>query len=406
MATSCTNDASICDSRLFNLQAILQTAEGALKSNLRTREIMTSPPTITSSSTVPAGLTKSYFPVVSGALNPASPFLITGGTPKVLSGAIGVDAATMGPTGGNLGNGEQGTLWRIILNSDATQISFLVQGYSIPYRFIVNGQYVTAGTSSSSVGGNEYLTLTFANSQMREIAIESGLGYLFIATYVGPTFSIWKPTTGKRVVFVGDSFTETTGATFAPNGYARVAGDFLGVKDVVASGVGGTGYTNNASTKYTFLQRLQDWTTNDPDMVVFAGGINDANDALLEPAVSVVLRETRRILPAVPILVLGAWSGSSGPSATIIGVENKIKAAVTAINDPYIRFIPVSTDTRGAWISGTGRVGAPNGTGNSDIYTSSDGIHPANEGHFYLGYRVAVSIYDTVFAMVKELVTT
>jgi hypothetical protein len=41
-----------------------------------------------------------------------------------------------------------------------------------------------------------------------------------------------------------------------------------------------------------------------------------------------------------------------------------------------------------------GKIGATTGTGNSDIYSNSDGIHPPQVGHDYYAGRIAEDFLD------------
>ena len=45
------------------------------------------------------------------------------------------------------------------------------------------------------------------------------------------------------------------------------------------------------------------------------------------------------------------------------------------------------------WMTGSGRSGAPAKDGNSDVYRGSDGTHPTQAGHDYLGTRLAFAIH-------------
>ena len=61
--------------------------------------------------------------------------------------------------------------------------------------------------------------------------------------------------------------------------------------------------------------------------------------------------------------------------------------------DPLCKFISTANDPAGSWLYGTGRTGAPNGTGNADFYiggvSGTDTVHPNDAGSFYLARRAA-----------------
>jgi lysophospholipase L1-like esterase len=76
--------------------------------------------------------------------------------------------------------------------------------------------------------------------------------------------------------------------------------------------------------------------------------------------------------------VLGAVSGSTG-AWTYTGLASLAAASAGTV----VNLVGASLWT------GTGRVGATTGVGNSDVLTSSDGIHQADPGHQALAYGIA-----------------
>jgi hypothetical protein len=58
--------------------------------------------------------------------------------------------------------------------------------------------------------------------------------------------------------------------------------------------------------------------------------------------------------------------------------------AVSYMNDPNLYFV-----SSASWFTGNGNVAAPTGNGNSDIYGSSDGVHPTDWGNQYIAQQVA-----------------
>jgi len=51
-----------------------------------------------------------------------------------------------------------------------------------------------------------------------------------------------------------------------------------------------------------------------------------------------------------------------------------------------------------SYIFGSGRIGALTNDGNADIMTSSDGTHPTQNGHNYLGERITAEIKRIILA--------
>lgn len=76
------------------------------------------------------------------------------------------------------------------------------------------------------------------------------------------------------------------------------------------------------------------------------------------------------------------YSGS--PAASRLLVRDGVLAAATGVTDLVI-------DPHGeAWITGTGQVQSPSGSGNADIYIANN--HPGRIGHEYLAYRLVSSL--------------
>ena len=382
------------------VRSFIAQADIAMKSNPRNNGVMSSPPTVTVNETgVDGALSKYYTMADNFNVKANHPFTIMGGTARNYEDYIKIGAATAYTTGGNVGDGVSGTGWRVGIITDAPKITFRVIGNN-PYRFLVNGQYISLSTYTNAGGGFRWITLTFASRLEREIQIESNQGRDFGGVYVTPLDTVSQMPNITKMIIVGDSYAQGTGTTITNDGFPWIAGDFLGFKDTVGSGVGGEGWNSANGSDFTPIQRINDWITKNPDIVVFALGINGFDETGYQAAVTSVLTATRTALPNIPIIVLGAWAGSPGPNSQVLLKEPKIQAAVTALADPYMKFVPVSTDPKGAWVYGTGRVGATTGDGNMDVYISSDQTHPNDAGHFYLGYRTAIGIYNALKSMI------
>ena len=345
------------------------------------------------------GLTNAYFAVNTDTIDARAPFAYYGGEPKVtFRSFLRFPVAHIASTGGNTEDGYSATAYRVGFNTDAPVVNVAVLGNS-GYRFIVDGRYVSQKNTSVTTGGGQFIQLDFTNmggARPRLIQLEGETSSGFLGVVVPASAKVWKPAPKPRLLFVGDSYTLGAAVPNAADGYARVAGDFLGVPDTWMSGVGGTGYTATANGGYNFAQRVTDWTTKNPDVVVFAGGLNDADDNALQPAVLSLLQTTRTALPNAIIMVLGVFPAATGPNDALLSKERKIAAAVRQFADPYTRFIPIATDPIGSWVTGTGRAGSPTGVGNSDVVTGTDGTHPSVYGYLYYGQRVATEITKTL----------
>lgn len=282
--------------------------------------------------------------------------------------------------------------------SDAPKLQ--IRGAQGTWRIEVNGQSISkTGNATAASGGEQQIVLDWSSVRaVRTYRIHIS-GAAFISRVgVGANSRIWAPSTDDyvRVGWVGDSYTQGTGASYGDNNYADVASALLGFKDSWHSAFGGTGYLN-AGSYVTFRGHIADIIAANPDIIVVAGGTNDANaGATLQAEVLLYLQTLRASLPNTPIVVLGPWPKATGPNATILGVEASISAAVTQFADPLCKFAPVAADAAGAWISGTGYQGATNASGNSDYYIWTDGTHPNDAGHDYLGRATAQAIRNAI----------
>lgn len=378
--------------QLNTIREVITLAEKAKKDNPQYNAVMADPPTLTESGGAPAaGLTNIFYGITGGVLNTTAPFTYLGGRTKIFVGAairFPVTTYSNSGSGGNVDGGESANTWRVAFDTDADVVSIGVLT-GVGYRFIVNNEYISKSEFTFASGGIQYLTLDFGSSENRTIMVEGYSAGGFTAAAVDLNYKIYKSNlSDKRIIVVGDSFTEGTGATIPAAGMKTYLADYLGVPDLWASGSGGTGYTNSGSGQYNFAGRLTDWTANAPDIVMFMGGINDVDNSGYQAAVQAVIHNTRLALPDAIIMVFGTFAGSTGPGSTIIDKENKQKAAVLAEADPLTVFIPISTDIP-AWVTGNGNTGAQNNSGNADIVVGSDGTHSSNYGQKYYGKREA-----------------
>lgn len=382
------------------IAAVLSSAGRAANDNPHHNPALSRPPRITLVGNTPAAeSTVLHKATAAGALNREMPVSYYGGDTKIIfDHFVRFPVARIGATGGNVDDGYNATAYRVAFATDAPVVNIGVLGGSA-YRFIVDGSYVSLTSTVVATGGVQFVELDFravGGSKQRIIQLEGQNASGFYGVAVPPSYPVQQLPPSPKIIFVGDSFTLGAVIPNAADGYARVAGDFLGVPDTRLSGIGGTGYTKTFNNEHNFAQRLTDWTTKDPDVVVFAGGLNDDDNAAFQPAVLALLQATRTALPETIILVLGVFPAATGPNAAVLSKEHKIAAAVTQFADPYTRFIPVATDPAGAWVTGTGRVGAPTGVGNSDQITGVDGTHPSVYGHLFYGQRATKEILSAL----------
>jgi lysophospholipase L1-like esterase len=363
----------------------------ARANNPRVNPIMTTPPTITASGTPTAGLSNVW--INTGPKAAAINYL--GGQPA-LDGALFTQLNSVTVNGGYTP-----FLGRFEIVADAVKVMFTVLNVagSATARFIVNGQYVSL-TPTAPVAGGGYITLDFTAAggrAVRTITMEGNAALHFQAVTVGPTETVTRPAgLPQRMFVVGDSWVAAGGASIVYNAFPQVMADLLGIRDIWNGGVGGTGYLATASgTQRNYRQRLSDMITAAPGIVV----IEDAsNDLAFTPAavqtevmtyLSAIIQQP--VLTGVPIVVTGI-NGGNIPTATTAPFETAIANAVAAINNPLVYFIPNISSPAGPYMTGTGNATAPNGTGNCDLYISSDNTHPNDAGHAYIARCLAADI--------------
>jgi lysophospholipase L1-like esterase len=287
---------------------------------------------------------------------------------------------------------------RVEVMADSRYLSLLVKPAAVPYRLLVDGRFASmTGTMLAVTGGGtkQWLLADFGTRAVRRVTVDLALASGVFAGAVEPTARLWpvERSDDAHAVFLGDSYVLGSGPTTAADGVAPQLGDRLGLR-MQASGSGGTGWsTGNAA--YRFDERIANGdlsiAADAPDVILLMTSYNDRLGAPATITANALagLRAARAQFPGVPIVVFGAAAAASGPGAGIVAAEQAVQAAVTEMADPLCGFVPVSTDPRGAWIGGTGRLGAPTGNGNSDVATGSDGVHPSDHGAALLARRYA-----------------
>jgi len=293
---------------------------------------------------------------------------------------------------------------------EGTQICFTLDTTQTKFRVIADGSYVGAGGVPTvfNTSAGTFVLVTFATAGVHRVGIEREANGAITAIARPATSQLWRPDPAPiRALIVGDSYTQGTGASFEQNGWARQMALRLGW-DAIIQAFGSTGYlAAGATSPFGSADRLNFVNAQSYDLVIVAGGINDTTASYapqVQASATAYYRAIRAAQPDAAILVLGAWAGSTGPSTganSVTAVEQAIRDAVAAVGDPMCRFVPVSLNdaTNRPWIFGTGRAGATNASGNSDLYIGSDGTHPNDAGHAHLGARGAAAVTAALEAM-------
>lgn len=171
----------------------------------------------------------------------------------------------------------------------------------------------------------------------------------------------------------------------------------LGFDDIHCAGQSTTGYVNdNSGTNGAgkFRDRLAtEVIPVAPDAVFYLGSVNDDNGTITPAQVGVeALANYQQLAAALPntdLIVVGPQYMDGGVHLPRNVIEAAIVAACAA-SPNVVRYVGAQ-----GWITGTGKVGTTTGTGNADIYTAADGVHPSMyDGHMYYGDCVYSAVSD------------
>ena len=192
------------------------------------------------------------------------------------------------------------------------------------------------------------------------------------------------------IYVLGDSVAAGQGAIDGAHGFPHTMATRLGWT-LTLDGVGGTGYTSPGSSAplYGDPSRLNPLIAAATDYVMIQGG-----EVVDVPTVALTAAEATRICQAIRaahqatrIILLGWFMPASVASASPWKEWSAGMGAVAAsVGGIFID--PLA----GGWMTGSGRSGSPAGDGNADVYRGSDGTHPTQAGHDYLGTRLAFAI--------------
>lgn len=344
--------------------------------------VMTSPPSVTLLATIPPQNTNSY-PCLAPSGNFSSQMYATGGTPffrgSGLGNSYGFPATSVSNAGsGNITTNLAAMAWRVKVLVDAIDPVFQFVNATVGARFIVitpgvGAQYVsTTATIPTNGGTANFIQLVFGSRALREIWVEGiqALSLVGMAVRAGET--IQPVPTGLRMGGIGDSITQGTigGGGYNGDGFMLVLGDCLGISDVRMSGIGGqgvqaieTGGTWNLPARLTPAINPNAYIYDAPpaDVFVFAMGVNDtpftyaSNVAAYISCIGQLITQ----YPTTPIIVIGCPGNNSGPQEVNATTDFAIAAAVAALNNPNIIYIPDASRGQYCFETGTGNVTTP-----------------------------------------------
>lgn len=440
--------------------------------DLQTPKVMASPPTVGAAATATA-IVSPQIRAISTAATSAELDTTFFSTP------VGGAWTKNGPAFPNYNYGKVSspatgygsTCLRIEFVVDCLAFEIMYKGETANFRLWVDGELVSASvTAVPNNGSTNWLPVTFAARGVYRIMIEADSGFKFGGVVVGPNDSVMPATVRRpKCLLIGDSFAGGSGSSTA-FGYVYQLANRLGW-DIWNQAQGGSGYTAVGAYTGNFGSRIAAHAAIPFDIVLFAGGINDAGaqttlqaDAEAAFALAKTTWPKALVMATSPLLNRGveAWgttyntllskiktaatnqnvmfvdvmempfAGNTALSGTftsthtvggttalssvsfpvggtidmspgLVNGERRIVTACSGASSPYTLTINAAssfTHASGETITqvgnslwtGTGRVGATTGTGNCDLYVSSDGTHPSDAGHAAIGSALAHAI--------------
>lgn len=375
-----------------------------------------------------AGLPVAYQGVPGGFFRAAQSFANLGAAGNTLS-----PAESLRGFGGSMLAGQ----WQILsLNSDVLYFAYL---RNQAFRIFVNGSLVTSAplganvTQSGlsyqhSVSGAAFAKLKWPSKAVRQIAIQSGNGATTdcgdLYTRSGDT--ITSVLDANRTVCwfgVGDSFSASTGVGAGGFPWQQHFQSHFGgfhANNVISSAIGSTSFSGSSNirpgdvfaTGLAPSQRMcyeLHGAANNPDVLFMMIGHNDSSASNTTTASARFRQELSALLDSFyarfPSSLIAVFGSNASPGIITNGTAAAIEGHMATVcsTRPWVTFCPMQVgaapfgqQAQGftyPMLSGTGNVSAPNGTGNADLYVSSDGTHPSTAGHQYYGQQLAQRFY-------------
>ena len=273
-------------------------------------------------------------------------------------------------------------------------------------KCLIIGDSITTGLGSGVSASTYNYTYWLANRLGWDVWSngQGGSGYTALGSYTGNF--------GSRIVahaaipfdvvmFVGgfnDQYTQTTLQADAEAAYALAKTTWpkalvMASSPLINKGVEGWGLLAGAYTKIKTAATNQNVMFVDVMDMPYGG-----NTAVSGTVTSTHTSGTTTLLSSVFFPVGGTIEMGTGLST----VERRVVTAVSGTSSPYTLTIAASgsahasgetiTQVGNSLWTGTGKVGATTGTGNCDLYVSSDGTHPSDAGHAAIGSALAHAI--------------
>lgn len=315
--------------------------------------------------------------------------------------------------GGVLADGGGGICYNNIngatgaLAASSYEIEFWVKGHfafhgyaygDSDFKIMIDGKHLkqTGFDRTFSVTGSIFVEVNFPTAtEIHKVRMFIGqLGFIQFLTPGAGT--MWAAEPRDKVLATGDSLLHGTGATTQGGITAGTLCNLFAIitgKEVWNFGIGGTGLQNpgagSGSSKYgSTARRARYATMTNVDSIIVCGPANDGNIGTYPVAtgraeMTSLATFFRATFPDAPIFWLGVEAGAYPSINSDLNTLN-IGLKTEAANNPDLidKYVDCRQDPE-LWIFGTGNISAIDGTGNADLFQSSDTVHPSREGWLY-----------------------
>ena len=270
----------------------------------------------------------------------------------------------------------------------------------------VDGNYIEESPTPFVAGNPSYYFITWNGIQkMRRYTIEGhgSLTFRGLCALAGDVITATPLVNKTALIWFGDSYgnTETPQVTNGAintrvSGLAMQVGKLIGTDYTMLANIGGSGYITLGNSSRPNIPSVVGITNfplaqNYGSVVIYLAGINDSTleKSAIATAATATWQAGMAKYPNATHIVVGCELANRDLDGFTIGTDTALKNAAGSLG---LKYISMAQDPNGAWILGTGKVGAVSGTGNSNIYTSTDGTHPSPIGRDYLARRIASEV--------------
>lgn len=293
---------------------------------------------------------------------------------------------------------------RALITSDAKPI-FTLPGYGTSFYFNVNNQRLASAVISTASGGvydlqldlsqiapmsgGKYRVELLGNQSLKSVKINAAKTIFWEDDY--PTIGIFQ-----------DSLNNTSPTALPFDCFGNILSDTLGVP-VLPFAEGGSGYNvAGGVNQRVFIDRLKLAYSMGVDFscIIYAGGINDANDSAFLSQFESTIKQSVALYPNALHLIAGPFAQNTLSSqSNKIAQEKRMKGVIDRLNLKNVVFIPVMTANQ-AYIFGRGTTQAP-GTGTNagnvnDYFDNADSTHWNSAGHLAIGTRFARDVVSAI----------